>query len=498
MRTTIFAALIAVGLVAIGCGDDPVDTPVFGEIEVVTVTTGNVIDGDGYTITVSAGGDERTEDIGANSDVTISNLTPGTKSLLLGDIALNCQTTDNPRDVNVVAGQTATTQFNVTCAAPNLPPDADAGPNQAPVDLDNSGFEDVTLDGSGSVDIDGEIVSWTWSVNGAVFGTGETLTVSAAVGVYTIILTVEDDEGATATDDVVINVIPTDANQLPTADAGPNQSVLDAGDTGFETVTLDGSASTDADGTIVSWDWTDGVDDWTGETVDVDFPVGIHSVLLTVTDDEGEVDTDGVTITVVPTGGNRPPVANAGPDQTRVDGDFSGTTPVLLDGSGSTDLDGEIVSWVWAVDGTDLGTGETLATELPVGVTTVILTVTDDEGAIDSDDVTIIVQKGTITGVSIFESTDYNGDGLLLRNDVSDLADLTGPCAGTWDDCIASISLSNLAWTAILFELAGFEGDSLLVTGSFWDLSTADTSRGGNWGRFASSIKVFPPGTYPY
>ena len=49
MRTTILAALIAVGLVAIGCGDDPVDTPVFGEIEVVTVTTGDVIDGDGDT-----------------------------------------------------------------------------------------------------------------------------------------------------------------------------------------------------------------------------------------------------------------------------------------------------------------------------------------------------------------------------------------------------------------------------------------------------------------
>ena len=497
MRTTILAALIAVGLVAVGCGDDDEEAvPTTGVIEVITVTTGGDIDADGYTVTRD-GVDGPS--VGANSDVTISNLTAGTYSVGLTGIASNCQTTDNPRDVTVVAGQTATTQFDVTCAGPNLPPDADAGPNQAPVDLDNSGFEDVTLDGSGSVDIDGEIVSWTWSVNGAVFGTGETLTVSAAVGVYTIILTVEDDEGATATDDVVINVIPGDVNRRPTADAGLNQAVLDADDTGFETVTLDGSASTDADGTIVSWDWSvDGTGIGTGETLDADFAIRTTTVTLTVTDDEGAIDTDEVTITVVPTGGNRPPVANAGPDQTRVDGDFSGTTPVLLDGSGSTDADGEIVSWVWAVDGTDLGTGETLATELPVGVTTVILTVTDDEGAIDSDDVTIIVQKGTITGVSIFESTDYNGDGLLLRNDVSDLADLTGPCAGTWDDCIASISLSNLAWTAILFELAGFEGDSLVVTGSFWDLSTADTSRGGNWGRFASSIKVFPPGTFPY
>ncbi|MCK5449213.1 MAG: hypothetical protein KAJ43_13765, partial [Gemmatimonadetes bacterium] len=157
-------ALCALLLVSVSCGKDEVTTPpVFGDIEVVTVTTGSGFDGDGYTITVSAGGDERTENITTNSSVTFSNLTAGTKSLLLGDIALNCQTTDNPRNVEVVAGQTTPAQFDVTCAAPNLPPVADAGPDRSKVDLDNSGSEPVILDGSGSTDLDGTIASWSWS-----------------------------------------------------------------------------------------------------------------------------------------------------------------------------------------------------------------------------------------------------------------------------------------------------------------------------------------------
>ncbi len=212
MRKSILVALLALGLMAVGCGDDDEVTtpPAFGTIEVVTVTTGLVIDGDGYTITVSSGDDERTENIGANSSVTLSNLTAGTKSLLLGDIALNCQTTNNPRNVEVVAGQTTPAQFDVTCAVPNLPPVADAGPDQSVVDADNSGSEAVTLDGSGSVDADGTIVSWSWSVNGLEVGTGETLDVAAHAGIHTVTLTVTDDEGATDTDDVTITV------QLPT------------------------------------------------------------------------------------------------------------------------------------------------------------------------------------------------------------------------------------------------------------------------------------------
>ena len=158
-------------------------------------------------------------------------------------------------------------------------------------------------------------------------------------------LTVTDDQGAQRTDTVEINVgdVPEGANVSPTADAGPDQNV-DEGDT----VNLDGSGSSDSDGNIetYAWEQTGGPD--VGLTgVNSSTPsfvapnVNANTVLeftLTVTDNEGApgIDTIEVTVSDVPTGGDEPPIADAGPDQTVNEGD-----QVTLDGTGSTDPDGQ-------------------------------------------------------------------------------------------------------------------------------------------------------------
>ena len=76
-------------------------------------------------------------------------------------------------------------------------------PNQAPVaDAAASihGF-DLTVDGSGSVDPDGNIATWDWDFGDGSTGTGQEATHTyAAPGTYTVTLTVTDDEGATAQD----------------------------------------------------------------------------------------------------------------------------------------------------------------------------------------------------------------------------------------------------------------------------------------------------------
>ena len=119
------------------------------------------------------------------------------------------------------------------------------------------------------------------------------------MGVHTVVLTVTDDGGATGTDEVMITVEAFVGNQAPTADAGPDQTVTDADSSGDEDVTLDGSASADADGTIASYSWTENaVEIATGATPTVNFAVGAHTVTLTVTDDEGATGTDDVIITV--------------------------------------------------------------------------------------------------------------------------------------------------------------------------------------------------------
>jgi hypothetical protein len=286
-------------------------------------------------------------------------------------------------------GLTDTDSVTVTV---NVPPIADAGADQTVVDSDRSGDELVTLDGSGSTDDDGTIVSYMWSDSGGQIATGVSPAVTLEVGTHPITLTVTDDGGATDTDSITVIV-----QGPPTAEAGPDQTVTDDDDSGDEEVTLDGSASTDPDGTIVTYTWSeDGTQLSSGAspTATVALDVGSHTITLEVTDDDGLTDTDTISITVNPAGVN-PPTADAGPDQTVIDEDGSGDEVVTLDGSASTDPDGTIVTYTWSEDGTQLSSGAspTATVTLDVGTHPITLTVTDDDGATDTDTVTIVVQS---------------------------------------------------------------------------------------------------------
>ncbi|MCA9881473.1 MAG: DUF1593 domain-containing protein, partial [Anaerolineae bacterium] len=191
---------------------------------------------------------------------------------------------------------TGTTTFTVTVLVPNQLPSADAGSGQTVEDTDDNGLETITLDGTGSADPDGTLILYEWAENGTVIATGEQPTLDLIVGTHTIILTVTDDRGDTASDTVIITVIP--ANQPPVADAGSNQTVVDTDRNGTEQVTLDGRNSSD-DGTIVSYVWSDSNGQIaTGDNPMVSLPVGIHFITLVVTDEFGQQGSDIVTIIV--------------------------------------------------------------------------------------------------------------------------------------------------------------------------------------------------------
>ncbi|HOI54868.1 MAG TPA: PKD domain-containing protein, partial [Phycisphaerae bacterium] len=97
---------------------------------------------------------------------------------------------------------------------------------------------------------------------------------------------------------VVTYEIP-EVNELPTADAGQDQDVIDADSGGYETVTLDGSGSSDADGEIVSYAWTWSGGQATGIAPEVQLAVGTHTITLTVTDDGDATAEDTVVVTVI-------------------------------------------------------------------------------------------------------------------------------------------------------------------------------------------------------
>jgi WD40 repeat protein len=104
--------------------------------------------------------------------------------------------------------------------------------------------------------------------------------------------------GSQATPIVITNV--SSGNYVPIPNAGTDQTLTDANSDGTETVTLDGSASSDRDGTIVSYAWHEGQTlVATGVTPQVRLSVGTHRLILTVTDQEGSSTSDDVMITIL-------------------------------------------------------------------------------------------------------------------------------------------------------------------------------------------------------
>ena len=194
-------------------------------------------------------------------------------------------------------------QVVVTISNVNSIPVAIAG-NDEEVELETQ----VTLDGSGSYDEDGQIITWLWQIidpNGNAFeleSTPNALTdfTPQTVGEYQIILSVTDNDNATSSDEKTLTVFA--HNLAPVAEAGDDQSVVLGNG-----VTVNGSESYDPEGEQLSYLWAlaspvgsrvelvQSNDVFTTFTPDI---AGTYQLTLTVTDESGLTDTDSVIITV--------------------------------------------------------------------------------------------------------------------------------------------------------------------------------------------------------
>ncbi|HEU5145627.1 MAG TPA: PKD domain-containing protein, partial [Chryseosolibacter sp.] len=260
---------------------------------------------------------------------------------------------------------------------------------------------DVYIQGTAS-DSDGSIASYKWSkiAGGSVGMTntgGARLRVyNVLAGSYTFRLSVTDDKGATKYDDVNLTVSAT-INKAPVANAGTDKTTTST------SITLTGSG-TDSDGKIVSYKWaksaggTATITNASAATVTVSgMSSGTYTLKLTVTDDKGATGVDYVNITMSGTSTgttNIVPIANAGPDK------VISTRSITLYGSG-TDKDGRIVSYKWekyygpAVTLTNANTATVTLSGMVDGKYFLRLTVTDDKGATDYDNMNVIVDGGT-------------------------------------------------------------------------------------------------------
>ncbi|HEY3353408.1 MAG TPA: PKD domain-containing protein [Polyangia bacterium] len=287
----------------------------------------------------------------------------------------------------------------------------------------------LQVSGAGSHDPDGTIVAYAWDFGDGATGTGGTASHTyAAAGTYLLKLTVTDNGGATADDATLVSVTAA-TNQAPVANAGGNKS----GNVG-QTLSFDGRASTDADGTIAAYDWDFGdgsAHATTAVATHTYASAGAFLVRLKVTDNLGATGED-VALVNVSVPGNAAPVARAGGNRTGQVG-----AAVAFDGSTSTDADGSIAAYDW-----DFGDGTTHATTVnpthsyaAAGTYLVRLTVTDNLGATGSDvAVATISAPGNQLPIAAAGGNRTGQVGQSLEFDGSDSTDPDGTIASyEWD-----------------------------------------------------------------
>ena len=258
-------------------------------------------------------------------------------------------------------------QTDADCAEDEICQDGECIPDEAPPpdprppvakagsDIEVNEGDSVVLSGEQSSDPDGDELAYSWAQtsgpevqlrNANQDRCSFTAPDVQEATTLTFALTVSDGQ-RTDTDQITVTV--RDVNQPPTADAGNDQTVGEA-----TSVFLDGSDSTDPDGDTLTFIWRQTLgpsvtlDDENGaETgfaapeVDADVTCTFE---LTVSDGRGGTDTDSVNVFVGQV--NQAPEANAGSDMTVLRGE-----QVFLDGSQSSDPDGDTLEFSWTQTG---------------------------------------------------------------------------------------------------------------------------------------------------
>lgn len=284
----------------------------------------------------------------------------------------------------------------------NQLPVANAGPDKSLLLPTNS----ITLDGTGSYDPDGSIVSYLWTklTGGSASITNSTAITTTVTGLttghYSFQLKVTDNAGGFRYDTMSLYV-----NQKPVASIAGNPITITLP---LDSVLLNGSGSTDDDG-IQSYAWSKMsgpgtptiATPSTASTKVTSLVAGVYVFRLIVSDWGGAKDTAQITVNVN-TSSNVSPIANAGADDYIV----LPLSTITLNATNSSDPDGSIVSWLWTKISGGSGT-ITSTTSATTSVTGLIsghyyfqIKVTDNANAFSFDTMHVYVNQKPVANIA--------------------------------------------------------------------------------------------------
>lgn len=237
----------------------------------------------------------------------------------------------------------------INAATANSAPIAVAGANQYVVQGTT-----VTLDGTASSDVNRDLLTYSWTIAATPPGSAARLsnTTSAKptltpdlIGSYVMGLRVND--GTIDSDVSFVTITASNINLAPVASAGKSQNV----NTG-NTVTLDASASTDANNDLLTYSWafvsrptqssTRLSDATSAKPTFLADQSGDYVLSLSVSDGKSNSSLAYTTVTASNT--NQAPTANPGVLQSVITG-----STVTLDGSTSSDPNRDLLSYNWSI-----------------------------------------------------------------------------------------------------------------------------------------------------
>ncbi len=436
-----------------------------------TVTLNIIEEAPTYNVEVLEGEELRIDVSRAVSSTSGANY--GTVSLE-GNVLVYTQdvSSHNGSDVftYTVNGNTGTIHITIndTYVPNNTAPVVNAGSPIEVTDEDGNGTETITLNGSISSDLEGDIVAYSWEIGGSTYS-GVSPIISLAPGNYIATLTCTDDEGKSASGTTTVTIHPdagilalklTKADSFKTGNeprVASNATDLDL-DTYWESLARD-EVSEEYQSLIVDMEGRYAIDElnfnfgtngnfrsknfkvyvsedeinWTeiasyssatrvSQFKDFSFSPAVEGRFVRFEGRDWPTNEKYRISNVTGVGTRFPnvlPVANAGSDLIVFDQDDMGVEDNLaafsLDGSASFDTDLVDLSYVWQHTGGLSYAGVSPEITLPIGEHEFTLIVTDLDGATAQDIVNVSVVSGD-KNIALYKNVSSTGTGSVEEN----------------------------------------------------------------------------------